>query len=526
VLARHPRLLAPLLIAAILAVAGLVAPASASALTLEQVGSFDRPTYVTSDPRDPNRLFVVEQAGRIMLVDNNVTEFLDIEPLVHDLNPFGDYGMFSIAFSPNFANDQLFYVTYSGADDPSTMANESDWHLDEFRAEGDVANPASRREVLTIQPPQSHFGGQLHFGPDGYLYASTGDGGPQGDTNGRAQDLGSLLGKILRIDPEGSAPGEYTVPADNPFTGTAGDDEIWSFGLRHPWRFSFDRLTGNLAVSDVGWQAWEEVNFDTGPNPGRGDNYGWRCREGAHPGPGAATQVCVNGAGTFTEPVFEYAHVDPDGACSITGGYVVRDHGLGGLYGRYLYADFCVGELRSLQLGLPMAAGDRSEGVAVPQPTSFGEDANCRLYVTSFNGPVYRLREPASGTTSGCQPSAGGVLGASNDFRLGKLKRNLKKGIAFITVFLPGPGQIGLEGKGLASVPLSRAGASREVTAAGPVRLRIAPAKKGKRARKIRRALRRKGKATVKPRITFVPTGGVAGAQVMTIRLLQRTDPD
>jgi glucose/arabinose dehydrogenase len=529
VLARYLRLLAPLFI---VGVAGLTAPASASALTLEQVGSFDRPTYVTSDPDDPNRLFVVEQAGRIKLIDNNhTTTFLDIEPIVHDLNAFGDYGLFSIAFSPNYAKDQLFYVAYSGIDDPGTAEDESGaWHLDEFRADGDVADPASRREVLTIQSPQAHYGGQLHFGPDGYLYASTGDGGPQGDPNGRAQNLANLLGKILRIDPEGSAPGEYTVPADNPFTTTAGCtdgcDEIWSYGLRHPWRFSFDRLTGDLAISDVGWNLWEEVDFDTGPDPGRGDNFGWNCREGAHPGPGETLQVCANRAGTFTEPVFEYAHADP-GPCSIIGGYVVRDHGLGGLYGRYLYSDFCGGELRSLELGLPMAAGDRSEGVSVPRVTSFGEDADCRVYVVSFDGPVYRLTEPALGATGGCEPPAEPrplrTTSLSNDFELGKLKHNVKKGIAFVTVFVPGPGQIGLTGNGLASVPLFRAGASRHVAAAGPVRLKVAPAKKGKRARKIRRALMRKGKATVKALFTFVPTGGVASTEVRTMKLLQRT---
>jgi hypothetical protein len=405
----------------------LTAPAGASALALEQVGSFDRPTYVTSDPHDPDRLFVVEQAGRIQLTEGaNTTTFLDIEPLVHDLNPRGDHGLYSMAFSPDYATNHLFYVAYSGVDDPATEGEDEsgDWHIDEFSASGDTADPTSRRGLLTIKFPPipahpCHYGGQLQFGHDGYLYASTGDGCPQGDPDGNSQNLENLLGKILRIDPEGSAFGDYTVPADNPFTDTPGCtdgcDEIWSYGLRHPWRFSFDRLTGDLVIGDVGYDSWEEVDFETGHDPGKGDNFGWNCREGAHPGPGESSPVCADRLGTFTEPVFEYPHVlDVNGYCSspeapriagsITGGYVVRDRALNDLYGRYLYADFCVGELRSLNLGLPTAGGDRSEGLSVPLPTSFGEDADCRLYVASFNGPVYRLTDSAGGASVGCVP--------------------------------------------------------------------------------------------------------------------------
>jgi glucose/arabinose dehydrogenase len=384
----------------IVAAAALVAPASASALSLQQVGTFDRPTFVTSAPHDPNRLFVVEQAGRIELVQNgNTTTFLDIDSLVHDLNSRGDYGLLSMAFSPYYRVNHLFYVLYTGVDGA--------WHLDEFRANGGVADTASRREVLTINypPSQFHYGGQLQFGPDGYLYASTGDGGPQGDPDGNSQNLQTLYGKILRINPRGSAPGEYHAPAGNPFTDLAGCadacDDTWSYGLRNPWRFSFDRLTGNLVIADVGFNFWEEVDFETGPNAGRGDNFGWNCREGAQPGPGESSSVCAESAGTLTQPVFEYPHVDP-GPCSITGGYVVRDRALRELDGRYLYADFCSRELRSVRLGRNGASGDRSEGLSVPLVTSFGEDAACRIYVASFEGPVYRLADP-SGRRDGCQ---------------------------------------------------------------------------------------------------------------------------
>jgi glucose/arabinose dehydrogenase len=406
------------LTAPLVAAAALSASASASALALEQVGSYERPTYVTSDPGDADRLFVVEQDGRVQLTENGVTKpepFLDIDQIVYSRLELDagvaagtEQGLLSIAFSPGYATNGLFYVAYSGLDDPDTAENESgDFHIDEFASDGDTADPTSRREVLTIEHRGSnrHYGGQLQFGPDGYLYASTGDGSFGGDELGNAQDTRTLLGRMLRIDPTGSSPGEYGVPADNPFTDTPGCadgcDEIWSFGLRNPWRFSFDRLTGTLAIGDVGQGRWEEVDFEPGPDPARGDNFGWDCREGMHdyagPPDGPST-VCPSRVGTFTEPVFEYLSEDPN--CSITGGYVVRDRALGDLYGRYLYADFCAGQLRSLNLGLPTATGDRSEGLSVDSVSSFGEDAACRIYVASANGPVYRLTESAA--QAGC----------------------------------------------------------------------------------------------------------------------------
>jgi hypothetical protein len=316
--------------------------------------------------------------------------------------------VFSIAFAP--WDQQVFYVTYRGADDPATPADETgQWHLDEFRADGDTVDPTSRREVLTIDYPaaqvdeQLHYGGQLHFGPDGFLYASTGDGGPQGDPNGNAQDEEDLLGSILRIDPRGSEPGDYVVPTDNPYVGSsAGADEIWSEGLRNPWRFSFDRLTGDLVIGDVGFNSWEEVDFVEGPEAGKGDNFGWNCYEGTHV---FSTASPCDVAHSFTPPVFEYEHEPWPGNCSITGGYVVRDTALDDLYGRYLYADFCAGELRSLDFGPPGV--DRSEELTVEVPTSFGEDASCRLYVTSWRGPVYRLTDPGS-PGGGCPEAPAG----------------------------------------------------------------------------------------------------------------------
>ena len=401
-----------------LLVLAMLSPAGASALSLEQVGNFATPTYVTSDPGDPDRLFVVERKGRIQLVENGQSSlFLDITSIVlgpRDDGAFRGLGLYSMAFSPDFETDSLFYVAYSSADDPNT-ANEDEsfeWHLAEFTAAGDSADPASRREVLTIEYPEArlHYAGQLHFGPDGYLFASTGDGGPQGDPDGNAQNLNNLNGNILRIDPHSTPGSAYTVPADNPFAGaTPGKDEIWSYGLRNPWRFSFDRLTGDLVIGDVGHGAREEVDFATGPDPGKGANFGWNCWQGTIQ---FSTAPPCDAEQTFTDPVFEYEHVD--GNCSITGGYVVRDPALADLFGRYLYADFCVGELRSLDLESPVLG--RSEGLCVQFPTSFGEDSSGRIYVTSFDGPVYRLT--AGGSSGACAPDTqidSGPTGPTND---------------------------------------------------------------------------------------------------------------
>jgi glucose/arabinose dehydrogenase len=488
---------------ALLFVSVLLGPSSASAVALQEVGSFDAPTFVTSDPGDPNRLFIVERPGRIRLTEGgSTTTFLDIESIVSDGE--GEQGLFSIAFSPDYATNHHFYVAYSGVDDPSTTGDESgDFHLDEFTSRGDSANPGSRRGVLTIEHSQvnDHYGGQLQFGRDDYLYASTGDGADEGDPPGNAQNLQTLYGKILRIDPEAASGRDYTIPASNPFVGIAGADEVWSYGLRNPWRFSFDRVTGALTIGDVGRNSWEEVNYEpVSVGGGRGDNFGWNCREGAHdaprpedPGDGSPSPLCPSRVGTFTEPVFEYAH--DSSHCAITGGYVVRDQALAGLYGRYLYADLCAGELRSLNLGLPRASDDRSEGLSVPTVSSFGEDADSRIYVASLDGPVYRL-------TGGAPPS--------NDFSFGKVKKNKKKGTAKLTVRVPGPGEVEL-----AKTNKVR-GDDDSADEAGKEKLSIKPKGKAKKR------LNHSGKTKVKAEVTFAPDGSEPNLKRKRIKLLKR----
>ena len=386
----------------------LLGCASAQAASLHMVGEFDQPVYVTSSPTNPERLLVVEREGTI--VERNATgtrQLFDLTALVSCCNV--ERGMLSIAPAPDFESSGRIYATYTG----TTQAGgaEGDVHLDSFRP-NPGGGAAIREPILSVGHSQeaNHNGGQLQFGPDGHLYMSLGDGGGTGDPFENAQDTEELLGKILRIDPHPGQVPAYSIPAGNPFAGTAGRDEIWAYGLRNPWRFSFDRATGDMVIADVGQSAREEI--DIAPSPaagvvgGAGANYGWNCREGfiAYSNPATA---CATASG-FTDPVFDYPHSDPGGGaafgCSIIGGYVVRDASLGDLYGRYLYTDFCSEGIRSLVLPRSggVAGGDRSEGLTVEKPTSFGEDSCGRIYVASDNGPVYRVEGPvpADCTTS------------------------------------------------------------------------------------------------------------------------------
>jgi glucose/arabinose dehydrogenase len=334
--------------------------------------------YVTAPPGDSRRLFVVEQEGVIRVVRDGRelrTPFLDIRDRVQCC---GEQGLLSMAFAPDYARTGRFYVYY-------TSNGGSQERVEAFRRSGpDRARRASRRLVLSMADPEgNHNGGMLVF-HGGLLYIGTGDGGGADDQHGargNAQNLNSLLGKILRIDPRARSGRPYTVPSDNPFVGRAGRDQIWSYGLRNPWRFSFDRTTGDLVIGDVGQNAVEEIDFSPGASS-RGTNYGWRPWEGRRrnfnePAPGAVF------------PVITHSH--GEGYCSITGGYVVRDPRLTGWVGRYLYSDFCRGTIESALLSPGKATGERSTGLRVSSISSFGEDARGRVYAVSLGGPVYRI---------------------------------------------------------------------------------------------------------------------------------------
>jgi Glucose / Sorbosone dehydrogenase len=386
----------------------LFATGSARGLSLEGVGSFVKPVYVTSDPGDADRLFVVERQGVVKEVESGTTApYLDLTSLVDSSS--GERAMASIAFDPDFATSGKLYVAYTAK--AGAEQDQGDVVVEELTEPEDLEDPFPRRRVLTIEHDQFdiHNGGQLQFGPDGYLYLSTGDGGFL-DPFDAAQDVESPLGKILRFDPDPDPPLGYTAPPDNPFAAGSGSAPIvWALGLRNPFRFSFDRLSGDLVIGDVGQSAREEVDWAPSPGPGaaggKGGNFGWSCREGGLPGIGVDPSCTGKGPADFVPPVFEYGHVDPKATgalCSgsITGGYVVRDSTLGQLYGRYVYADYCTGAIRSLQL--PSNAGgvatdDCPLGLRLPsdRPSSFGEDADGRLYISSLAGGVYRIVGPA-----------------------------------------------------------------------------------------------------------------------------------
>jgi len=388
------------LLAAIAISACLAGAASAQALTLQQVGSFAEPIYVTSDPGNANRLFVVERQGRIIEVAGGTTSvFSDISSAVGCGGECsGERGLLSIALAPDFDLSGRLFVYYG--EDEGTGAI----HVAELVASGTSAPASSLRNLLTIEHPgdDNHYGGQLQFGPEGNLFISTGDGGGADDEHHNAQKLSSPLGKILRIDPDKAGPLPYTIPAGNPYASVPGaSPEIWSYGLRNPFRLSFDRVSGDLWIGDVGQSKREELDYAAAPSLGAGANYGWNCREGRLAGPGTDAGCSVLPAGAFAEPLFDYPHTDPGNGsafgCAVIGGYVARGPGLGDLYGRYLYGDVCTGVLRSF---CPAAAGttDRSEGMAVNNLNSFGEDASGRLYAVSGDGPVYRLLGPGGAT--------------------------------------------------------------------------------------------------------------------------------
>jgi glucose/arabinose dehydrogenase len=311
---------------------------------LVEVGKgFDRPVLVTFAPGDA-RLYVVEQRGKIRTIDHGKPSKAPFFTIDH-LSKGAEEGLLGLAFHPDYARNHRLWVNYTSAD--------KNTHIVEYRADADTVDPASAHELIEIdQPFSNHNGGNVVFGPDGKLYIGLSDGGSGGDPNRNGQNLGTFLGKILRIDPTPSGGQPYTVPADNPFVGRSGaKPEIWAYGLRNPWRFSFDRASGDLWIGDVGQDAWEEV--DHAARGQGGQNYEWNLREASHPYNGGARPA------GGVDPVYEYSH--NGGNCSITGGYVYRGSRIGGLVGSYLFADFCVGRVFALTGGGARAMGGLSQ---------------------------------------------------------------------------------------------------------------------------------------------------------------------
>jgi glucose/arabinose dehydrogenase len=353
---------------------GATVQPAVSGLGRRRVGRFSEPTYVTAPPGDRSRLFVVEQGGTIRVVHRGrklARPYLDIRGRVQ---AGGERGLLSMAFAPNYRENRRFYVYYTDGG--------GDIRVVEFRGRRNRARKSSARTVLVQDHSTypNHNGGQLQFGPDGFLYIGLGDGGGGGDPFESGQDLGSHLGKLLRIDPAGRP---YRVPRSNPFRGRAGArPAVYSYGLRNPWRFSFDRTTGDLVIADVGQNAYEEVDF-VRRGRGRGANFGWNAFEGRH-------EYAGGSAPGHVPPVIEHSH-DGDGFCSITGGYILRHRSYGSLRGTYVYGDLCEGVVRGARLAPGSATGRRRFSVQVPSLSTFGEDARGRVYAASLDGPVYRL---------------------------------------------------------------------------------------------------------------------------------------
>jgi glucose/arabinose dehydrogenase len=361
-------------------------PPPVSGYTAVRVASgLSQPVDLQAPPGDSTRIFIVEKTGTIRILKGGQVlsrPFLNISALV---SSGSEQGLLGLAFHPQYASNGKFYVDYTDL--------SGDTRVVEYLASSnpDSASATSREILFVDQPFPNHNGGQVAFGPDGYLYIGLGDGGDANDPQGNGQNLNTLLGKILRIDVNSASP--YAIPAGNPFQGQSGKrGEIWSYGLRNPWRFSFDRGSGDMYIGDVGQNRYEEVDYEPAGTGGR--NYGWVRMEGLHCFPSGTG---CNQTG-LTLPVVEYDH---NAGCSVTGGYVYRGGLIPELAGTYFYGDYCTGIVRSLRILNGMAAEEKDwtstlrtqAGGAMAGLSSFGLDAAGELYLVLLGGEVYRLEK-------------------------------------------------------------------------------------------------------------------------------------
>ncbi len=343
---------------------------AADAVRSWKVITLSSPTVLATRVGEPKVIYIAEKAGIIRRLTIKPGGGVTLDPTVvlnitEDVTDEGEQGLLGLAFSPDGSKLYAYWTDNSGNNG-----------VYEYPYAAGVANEPAQRLVIAFSHPSAtnHNGGNIIFGSDNSLYIATGDGG---NSSALAQDLGSPLGKVLRINPNGVGPGDYGIPESNPFVGTPGArPEVWHLGLRNPWRWSFDRANGNMWIGDVGAQTWEEVDMVLSTK--KGANFGWPRREGLHPFNGG-TRPPGN-----VDPVYEYSHAN--GNCSITGGYVYRGSRIAGLQGAYLFADFCKGVLKK-RVGTSVT----NLGVTIPSPTSFGQDASGELWVLSLDGGVYRL---------------------------------------------------------------------------------------------------------------------------------------
>lgn len=322
---------------------------------------------------DDSALYVAEQGGKVMAIRAGNVDPKPVLDVTGKISSGGERGLLGLAFSPD---GEFLYVNYTDQGGDTSVV--------EYRMSGNRADAGTARRVLFIdQPFSNHNGGNVVFGPDGYLYIGMGDGGSQGDPMGNGQNLGALLAKLLRIDPRPKGNKPYGIPPDNPFVGKGGArPEIWAYGLRNPWRYEFDRETGDLWIGDVGGSDKEEVDFQPAGSKG-GQNYGWSVMEGTVP-------HSDNLRAGMTLPVFEY-DTHSDGTCAIVGGFVYRGSAVPHLNGAYLYSDNCNGTIKAIVVRKGKVTQRGSLGISADSVASFGQDASGELYVLTLGGPVYRI---------------------------------------------------------------------------------------------------------------------------------------
>ena len=399
------------------AIAACPAVASAQITTEVIATGLSRPVFVTHAPGDFNRIFVIEQrlgsTGQIRIIELGTDTLLPTPFLTQAVNTSNEEGLLGLAFHPDYATNGKFYINYT------TSAGGRRTIVDEFTVSSDpnVADLSSRRQILTIaQPFSNHNGGWIEFGPDGFLYISTGDGGSGGDPGNRSQTItNQLLGKMLRVDVDGDdfpadTARNYAIPASNPFVGVTGDDEIWAYGLRNAWRNAFDPATGDLYTADVGQNAREEINFQAASSTG-GENYGWRCYEGNN----TFNLTGCPAASTLEFPIVDYTHAN--GNCSVTGGIVYRGCALPELDGTYFYADYCSGILRGIRYDGSAVISDIDYAPQIGGGfgiASFGADAFGEMYICRTTTVERVVRDGApledcdgDGVEDACQIAAG-----------------------------------------------------------------------------------------------------------------------
>ncbi len=407
-----PVCLLNLIILIVVAIVAFPEEARLQTLATELVADgFDVPVHLVSPPGDTERLFVVElKSGLIKIIKNGTvlaTPFLDVSGDI--VSTQNEQGLFSLAFHPDYASNGYFFINYTGTDGATFVMRYT------VSSDPDIANPNSGKLIFTIgQPFSNHNGGMVAFGPDGYLYIGMGDGGSGGDPGNRAQSPLNLLGKMLRLDIDTPIGVPYAIPPSNPFVNEPDtSSEIWALGLRNPWRFSFDRGTGDLYIADVGQQNWEELDFQPSSSAG-GENYGWRCYEG---NVAYNTSQCDIGSTDYVFPFHVYSHSD---GCSITGGYVYRGCASTTLQGTYFFADYCNGRIWSLRYNGSTVTDFTERTTELNPPGSaeidniagFGEDADGEIYILDYaDGEIFKIVRDDAGSDCSFTPGCGNVNG-------------------------------------------------------------------------------------------------------------------